>query len=794
MRMEALRPAEPSSRLCRVAAALAIAAALASTATADRVELADGRILEGRFAKLPGVIVDPLAEDSMSGAGEPILMCDDELTRTMVSKRKVVKVEEAAIDPGMERVKIPQRVPDEGPRVAGVGGILETTPFDEFGRRILSLATAGGRVDVVQGITEITPRWTKLEGVQTEKPLLLDMRLATTSIPPDVLKRVISQHIDRTNADQRLRVVRLLLQGERYEDAAKELDEVLADFPDLADLAKERRTITRLGAGRILDEIQLRGRAGQDRLAMRLLESFPTNDIGGELLEAVREARDEYRGRLDRASRLVADLRSRVAALDEADRGAAGAAVDEIQQSLSFNSLDRLATFDRLGTDTAVPPDRAVALAISGWVEGAAAATDNLKLALSARRVRDLVRDYLRAADQAARDAILARVRNEEAGDAATIAAVAAQMAPPLEPPAAASPGLHELTVPGMKPGEDFRCLVQVPPEYDPLRRYPAIITLHSSWSTPLNQIEWWAGVPAADGTRLGQATRHGYVVIAPAWSEPQQTSYACSPREHHAVLASLREALRRFSIDSDRVYLSGHSLGGEAAWDVALSHPDLWAGLVMVGPTAGRYVSHYWPNARSLPIYVVAGELDRAVVQRDATELDRYFFRGFDTTYVEYRGRGHEHFSDELLRLFDWMSRKRRDFFPKEFEAVTMRPWDRFFWWAEIEGLPPKTVVLPEHWPPTNGSRPLRLEAKAGATNTLSVRCGADRVKVWLSPELINFGEPVNVTIDGRKPLNGRIAPDVRVMLEDIRLRGDRQHPFWAVVESARGQPKPMP
>ena len=156
MRMEAFRPAEPISRLRLAAAVGMVAAAIASTAMADRVELADGRILEGRFAKLPGVIVDPLAEGSASATGEPILMCDDELTRTMVSKRKVVKVEEAAIDPGMERVTIPQRVPDEGPRVAGVGGILETTPFDEFGRRILSLATAGGRVDVVQGITEIT--------------------------------------------------------------------------------------------------------------------------------------------------------------------------------------------------------------------------------------------------------------------------------------------------------------------------------------------------------------------------------------------------------------------------------------------------------------------------------------------------------------------------------------------------------------------------------------------------------------------------------------------------------------
>ena len=768
--------------------ALAVGLATLPAARADRVELADGRVLEGRFAKLPGVAIDPLAEARGSTVGEPILMCDDELTRTMVAKRKVVKVEEAPVDPGMERVIIPQRVPENGRRVAGIGGILETTPFDEFGRRILSLATAGGRVDVVQGITEITPRWTKLEGLQTEKPLLLDMRLATTSIPPDVLERVIAQHIDRTDADQRLRIVRLLIQGERYDDATRELEEVLRDFPDLSDLAGERRTIAQLAARRLLDEISMRGGVGQDRLALRLLEAFPTDDAGGEMLEELKEARDRYRDRREQAATIIETLRERLAAIDEAgQRAEAAAVVDEMQRELSFTSLERLATFERLARDAEVPADRAVAIAISGWLQGASTATDNLKLALSAVRCRGLVRDYLRAADQPGREAILARLRGEEAGDPATIAGLVARMRPPLDPPEPLSPGLHDLVVPGLEGQGDVRCLVQVPPEYDPLRRYPAIVSLHAGTSTPLNQIEWWAGLPGPEGARLGQATRYGFVVIAPAWGRPHQSSYEYSAREHATVLASLREASRRFSIDTDRVFLSGHSLGADAAWDVALAHPDLWAGLVMVGPTAGRHVTHYWPNARKLPIYIVGGELDRGILQRNATDLDRYFSKGFDTTYVEYRGRGHEHFSDEILRIFDWLARRKRDFFPREIDAVTMRPWDRFFWWVELEGLPPRTIVLPEEWPPAAGVRPFQVEAKVGATNSLTVRCGAERVRIWLSPELVDFAKPLTVTLDGQRLLKGRPTPDVGVLLEDVRLRSDRQHPFWAVVDSAR-------
>jgi predicted esterase len=763
----------------------------AATARGDHVELLDGRVLDGRFARLPGVAIDPVeAANRPVSPSEPILMCDDELARTMVSKRQVRAVEDAVVDPGMERIRIPQRVPEGGRIVAGVGSILAVTPFDEYGRRVLTLATASGKLDVVQGITEITPRWTRVQGVQTEKPLQIDMRMATSSIPRDILERVIAKQVDPKNADERLRVVRLLMQAERYDDARQALESVLESFPELADLAKERKTLGRLAARQLLDEILARAKVGQDKLVMALLEAFPVDHADGELLEEVRETRDAYRQRRDRAAAIVAALRERAVRLEPDVAREATAAIDEIQRELSFGALERMATFERVGLDAELPADRAVAIAISGWLEGAATGESNLKVALSARRLRDLVRAYVNAATDQARASVLDRMRQEEAFSTPTLAALAAGMRPPVDPPPPRSSGLYEIEVPGPS-GEPIRCLVQVPPEYDPLRRYPAVVTLHASWSTPLNQIEWWAGMPGPDGVRQGQAARHGTIVIAPAWARENQTSYEYSAREHAAVLTSLRAALRSFSIDTDRVFLSGHSGGGDAAWDIALAHPDLWAGLIAIVPTAGRYVTHYWPNASDLPVYIVGGELDRLRLQHNATDLDRYFSKGFDATYVEYRGRGHEHFSDDILRIFDWMGRKRRTFFPREISVVSFRPWDCFFWWLELEHPPAKTVVLPEQWPPTTGARPLTIEGKKLATNTISARCGADRVRVWLSPELVDFNQPLSVTIDGQKVHKTQPVADPAVLLEDLRLRSDRQHPFWAVIESTRGRSK---
>ena len=35
------------------------------------------------------------------------------------------------------------------------------------------------------------------------------------------------------------------------------------------------------------------------------------------------------------------------------------------------------------------------------------------------------------------------------------------------------------------------------------------------------------------------------------------------------------------FSIDTDRVFLSGHGVGGDAVYDIGLAHPEHWAGVI---------------------------------------------------------------------------------------------------------------------------------------------------------------------------------------------------------------------
>ena len=229
--------------------------------------------------------------------------------------------------------------------------------------------------------------------------------------------------------------------------------------------------------------------------------------------------------------------------------------------------------------------------------------------------------------------------------------------------------------------------------------------------------------------------------------------------------------------------------MGGDAAWDMGLSHPDLWAGVIPVVATADKYISRYWENGRHVAFYFVAGEMDGDRMGKNGMDWDRYMTRPcYDTTIVVYQGRGHEHFHDEVQRIFDWMSLHRRDFHIKSFECVSMRPWDNFFWWSEIDNLPSASVTLPVNWPPTGSVRPARTEGRILENNRLILRTGAAVATVWLSPQTVDLTSRVSISLNGR---DVREAPEasVQVLLEDVRTRGDRQHPFWAKIESSRGR-----
>lgn len=755
----------------------------------------DGRIYEGKFVLMTGVsdppVAPPAAEDKDAPA-TPILLIDDELRRIFVPRVNVAAIVDAAPE-NLVKIKLWQQVAKSGNTLASVGPSIGITPFDEDGRRIYEMQTSRGPVAVVQGISELTPRYAKVEGLLgPDRSLVWDMRIATSSIPRDMLSRMLAKAVSHKDPQDWLQVVRFYLQGERYGEANEELQAIIKAFPDKENLQSEAKQIRQMGARRILKEIQLRRDAGQHRLVGRLLEGFPTEDVPGDSLQQVREALANYEAEKAGLEVLKANVRAQYDQLATNDsRALVKPIVDEIVKDLNFNNVDRLLSFTQLMDDPDLTAEQKIALVISGWLLGQREAFQDFGTAVPLVTVRNTVRNYLNEPEAHKRIGLLDSIRTVEGVSVARVAQILAQLTPPwaIPPEATLGYGAFALMAPGQTERGNFNYWVQLPPEYDPYRRYPTIVVLNGSYNTPQQELEYWAGARPHDeagkptGARQGQAMRHGYITVAIEWLKPRQYDYEYSLREHEAVLTTLRDACRRFSIDVDRVFISGHGAGGDAAWDFAVSHPDLWAGAIpFLARVSGenKYIQHYWENAAYVPLYFVGGELDGTKLTENAVTYDKYLQKRFDTTIIEFRGRGYEAYHDEVPALFDWMGRHKR-VWPKDFACSTMRDWDNFFWWVEGFGLP--ETVSPGNWPRRN-ARPTVIEGKVLNGNTLSVRTAAEQTTVWLRPELVDFNQPIRVKVNGKR-ISGDTQPNLDTLLEDARTRGDLRRPFWAKVQT---------
>ena len=795
-----------SRRFFVVAGLLVIAVVGPTIALASRLVMRDGRILQGRMTTIATTVENPQSPAD----GKSILLINDGLREIFVptSLKQVQELKELEDEP-IERFIVPQQVCHNGSGFASVGRIVRITPFDAFGHRVIEMQTNRGIESVLQGVTEITPEWTKIECIDTPRlRFTWDMRIATNTIPRDTLSLILSKLVDPTNIEDRLKVVRLYIQSQRFKDAEDELQSIVEAFPGQQPRFVQMITLLhQMHARRGLEEIEKRMAAGQHQLSLSLLNNFPAEKVAGEVLQRVREMLADYQRQEDqrlhtlkRLDELLAEVKDTALKLRAAD------AVKEIKAELSINTLPRMAAFLQFEAEPSMSVDDRVGLAISGWLVGSDFAIRNLPTSLSMFDSRDLMRKYLISTTVIERKDLLEALRKQEGFSPELTARLLAGMKPPVDTPAPSPPpapadgaqvepvakGLYALAVDSLSGEPPVQYLVQLPPEYDPHRRYPMIMSLHGQGSTPQMQIEWWAGGVGPDGNRYGHAGRNGYIVVAPQWGKEQQMSCNYADYEHAAVLRTLRDVFRRFSVDTDRVFITGHSMGGDLAWDIALAHPDLWAGLIGITPVADKTATFNKENAQYMPTYIVCGEKDGERWVKNGTQMNHSLDRGHDITIVRYIGRGHEHFSDETIRIFDWMSRKKRDFFPQSFKCRSVRPFDNFFWWVETQDPPQNAMLDVDNWPPRNVT-PFYVEAKKavnlknGSTN-LNITTNAGAVTVWLSPELVDFKQPCDVNLRATRLNKGRfIEPDAGVILEDVRGRCDRQHPFWAKIESTK-------
>jgi dienelactone hydrolase len=742
----------------------------ATVARADTVVLKNGTIYRGTVDR-----------------DNTLVFVSDNLKRIIFYNSKIQKVESDTGFSKNERFSLVQPLDVHAGVMPGVALNIQGGPWDAKGRRMFRYLNARQKpVEMQQAINELTPYLTRYRGIDG----FWVGQVSTNQVPRPVVLGLLAK-VDQKNQDERLKVTRWLIQAEWYPEAKAALDGLERDFPELKpNVDDTRRAVIELESRDVLKEVALRRKGLQPLGAQAMLRGLPPEGLPKEMSD---EVRDQLRKDQDQAvtDRLQADsLRDLAEKLTEADHKAWKGRLAEVLEVLA-NAPDaarpRLEALAR--ADTSAPPEARFALAMSGWVVGLEGAADDLKKAGELWRARDIVSDYLAAREASSRSVVLGDLQKVEGLDLDTIARLVPRMPPPLRDPDREHEKPGQMKIHRVVDDENpvpSEYAVLLPPEYHPQRSYPAVLALHDGRG-PKAAVDWLAA----------EAARRGYIVVAPEYNVPGLSrTYRFTAAEHAAAELSLRDARKRYAIDSDRVFVAGQLAGAEMAWDFGLAHPDLAAGIVAISGFPGKYVYKYKAQAEKVPIYAALGELAPAAREFVFDQFLKVWIEDvLDVTYVDYMRRGLEELPEEVPCFFDWMDRRKRDPAPKSFEASTAREGDDRFFGVVVHDLAPGRSTTPEAADPFGKNlKPATIKMRSSATGNLIniTTSGVNRLDVWVSPKLIDFKKKFEVRLNEKtiyKSPSTLPKLEFTDMLNDLRVRGDRQQLYYFKVPT--GAPK---
>ena len=624
-----------------------------------------------------------------------------------------------------------------------------------------------------------------------------------------VVVRRAGERVKRSNDEivaRRMELVNFMTRAGWFGHAEAELDRLVKDMPEQKGRAdKVRERIERQKARDAWEHVKTLYHAGRYEAARKEADAFPLRNAPDNVLADLRDMRtrlDAQAGQMAEASKALAETAKLASS---ADGKLLASAVAAIKTEIHPATIGRLEAFmgqyresyrqKARGNKPPYDADQLLSLAVSGWLLGSPSAGVRPEVSVGLWRTRGLVMDYMTGADEAARARSLADYRKtaKNKPDLDEVAQLIGHL-PPFAPAKDTGDKLQEVKC-GPRGNTTYH--LRLPPEYTHTRSYPVLVVLHNGSEEPEEMLKRWAK-PAAE---------HGYVLVAPRWGGRLGAgTYRYTADEQDTVIETLRDLRRRFNVDSDRVFLYGLGDGGKMAFDVGLSHPDLFAGVLPSGAGPRFFSRVYWRNAQFLPFYVVTGTRTSSDHQKPLREqFTSWISRGYPCLWVEYKGRGTEWFPAEVPMMFDWMRCQKRRFplthlgsdglggvFGDEF--CTTREEDSRFYWLSTSGIARGCLQKPGRW--SNFTTPAQMTARVvPQTNTVIVKTrGLTQLTVWIGRDsagrcMVDLDRPVTMQVGLVSQPSRKIVPSLDVMLKDLHERSDRKHLFLARIDLGRRQ-----
>ena len=204
---------------------------------------------------------------------------------------------------------------------------------------------------------------------------------------------------------------------------------------------------------------------------------------------------------------------------------------------------------------------------------------------------------------------------------------------------------------------EDFQYYLYYPENYEkePATSFPLLLFLHGGGESGDSlAIIKKNGPPKM----LEEGKQFPFLVLAP------QNPYKKKWWNIRAVVQLLDTIVANNRVDPNRIYLTGLSRGGNAAWELAVQYPDRFAAMAVVcGMTPVPYAS--WIN-KDMPIWVFHGTEDQSIPFSESETMVNALKRmGYDVTFTIYEGVGHDSWVQAYATdaLYEWFVQQRKEY-----------------------------------------------------------------------------------------------------------------------------------
>lgn len=194
-----------------------------------------------------------------------------------------------------------------------------------------------------------------------------------------------------------------------------------------------------------------------------------------------------------------------------------------------------------------------------------------------------------------------------------------------------------------------------VPTAYDPERPWPLVLALHGGGPDGKDGRDVFGFGAEAMNFYRSCAQEYGYIVVAPSALRAPWGARVNEP----FVMSVLEEIGALYNIDLNRVYLTGHSMGGIGTWFYGQKFPHRWAA---IAPTAGAGANRTAQLQKTrTPVFIYHSEDDPVVGCGDSrAAAERFKKSGHDFVYTELSDREHSLPAEVVREIWTFFEARR--------------------------------------------------------------------------------------------------------------------------------------